>query len=333
MSEIRRDPITGRFVIIAPERRLSRAAFERPAPVAAMDGDLCPFCEGQEALAGRELLAWRPPDSPAGGPGWRVRVVVNREPTLRIENQLGDPRDALFQSFGGIGAHEVVIESPSHRDSWAKMEVEQLERVLWAWRERMRDLRRDVRLKSLLVVKSVGAPAGATLDHPHSQLVAMPLVPQHLEDELEGGRAYYTGTGRCVFCTVVGRETADGQRLVGSDALTVAFTPFASRVPFETWVMLREHRPSFDTLGDDLLAAVASRLVDTLRRLDDVLANPPHVVLLHTAPVAEDRSLFFDWHFEIVPRLLPVPGLAWGGGLHINPVSPEEAAAALRAAR
>ena len=293
---------------------------------------MCPFCEGQEWAAGQELLAWRTPGTAPGTSGWQVRVVVNREPALRIENHLGDPGDSLFQSFGGIGAHEVVIESPVHGATWATMGVDQLHRVLWAWRERMRDLRRDTRLKSFLVVKNVGAKSGATLDHPHSQLVAMPLVPQHLEDKLEGGRAYYTGTGVCVYCTVVARELSEGHRLVGSDTLTVAFTPFASRVPFETWVMLREHRPSFDTLGDDLLWGVAERLGDTMRRLDDVLVNPPHTVLLHTAPVAEDGSLFFDWHVEIIPRLLPVTGLAWGGGLHINPVSPEEAAAALRAA-
>jgi UDPglucose--hexose-1-phosphate uridylyltransferase len=332
LSEIRRDPITGRFVIIAPERRLSRAAFARPSPVGAIGGDLCPFCEGQEWAAGQELLAWRTPGTTSGGSGWQVRVVVNREPALRVENQLGDPGDSFFQSFGGIGAHEVVIESPVHSATWATMRGEQLQRVLWAWRERMRDLRRDTRLKSFLVVKNVGAASGATLDHPHSQLVAMPLVPQHLEDKLEGGRAYYTGTGACVFCTVAARELAEGRRLVASDALTVAFTPFASRVPFETWVMLREHRPSFDTLGDELLAAVAERLGDTMRRLDEVLIGPPQTVLLHTAPVVEDRCLFFDWHFEIIPRLLPVPGLAWGGGLHINPVSPEEAATELRRA-
>lgn len=331
MSEIRRDPITGRFVIIAPERRLSRAAFERPAPVAAMGGDMCPFCEGQEGAAGRELLAWRTAGTSAEGPGWLVRVVVNREPALRVENRLGDPSDRLFQSFGGIGAHEVVIESPVHGATWATMAVEQLQHVLWAWRERMRDLRRDTRLKSLLVVKNVGERAGATLDHAHSQLLAMPLVPQHLEDEMDGAHAYYKGTGTCVFCTVVAREIAGGERVVGTDDLTVAFAPFASRVPFETWVMLREHRSAFDTLGDDLLMAVAGRLGDTMRRLDRVLVKPPHTVLLHTAPVAADGSPSFDWHFEIIPRLLPVAGLAWDAGLHINPVTPEEAAAALRA--
>jgi UDPglucose--hexose-1-phosphate uridylyltransferase len=330
VSELRRDPITGRYVIIAPERQLSRAAFDRPRPVAAMGGDMCPFCEGQEWAAGRELLAWRPADSPRDGRGWQVRVVVNREPALRVENRLGEAADPLLQSFGGIGAHEVIVETPDHHATLATMSVDEVQRVLWAWRERMRDLRRDTRLKSFLIVKNVGERAGATLDHPHSQLLAMPLVPQHLEDELNGARAYHELMERCVFCEVVEKELAAGERIVGSDAETVAFTPFASRVPFETWVMMRGHQPAFDKLDDAALTAVARRLRDTMQRLHSALAAPPHTVLLHTAPVGEDDSTSYDWHLEIVPRLLPVPGLAWDGGLHINPISPEEAALELR---
>jgi UDPglucose--hexose-1-phosphate uridylyltransferase len=330
MSELRRDPITGRYVIVAPERLLARAAFERPAPVGAMGGDMCPFCEGQEWVAGRELLAWRPPDSPRDGRGWQVRVVVNREPALRIENRLGEAADPLFQTFGGIGAHEVIIETPDHGATFATMSVEQVQRVLWAWRERMRDLRRDTRLKSFLIVKSVGERAGSTLDHPHSQLLAMPLVPQHLEDEILGARAYHASTTTCVFCEVVAHELESGERVIGSDAETIAFTPFASRVPYESWVMTRRHEPVFDQLDDAALTAVATRLRDTMRRLDAALASPPHTVLLHSAPVGDDESESYDWHLEIIPRLLHVPGLAWDGGLHINPVSPEEAARELR---
>ncbi len=389
MSELRRDPITGRYVIIAPERLLSRAAFDRPAPIGAIGGDMCPFCEGQEAIAGRELLAWRPPDSPHNSPGWQVRVVVNREPALRVESQLGDAADTLFQSFGGLGAHEVVIESPRHRATFASMTGEEVWRVLWAWRERMRDLRRDTRLKSFLIVKNVGSRAGATLDHPHSQLLAMPLVPQHLEDELTGARVYNGQTTRCVFCDLVEQELASDQRVVGSDAGTIAFTPFASRVPFETWVMSRGHHPAFEDITDESMSAIAERLRDVMRRLHAVLVSPPYTLLLHSAPVADDPpsgpgtgtphpapgagsrplapangtphsalgtttphsalststphsalrtstpdySLLYDWHIEIIPRLLPVPGLAWDGGLHINPIAPEEAAQVLRDAK
>lgn len=382
MSELRRDAITGRYVIVAPERRLSRDAFRRPTPVGAVDGDLCPFCEGQETLAGREILAWRTPGTAHDGPGWQVRVVANREPALRIEAQLGDARESLFQWFGGLGAHEVIIESPDHRATLATMAREQVERVLWAWRERVRDLRRDFRFESFLIVKNFGAQAGATLDHPHSQLLAMPLVPQHLEDELSGARAYFERRGRCVFCDLVEQEGSDRTRVVASDDRAIAFAPFAARVPFETWIIAREHCGPLEGVSDTALYAVAERLRDVMRRLDRVLLSPAYTLLLHAAPVEDaqpvaieprrdllvppqppddpafrplDAALrtsdselrtsdpartshsaprtshsYYHWHVEIIPRLLPVAGLAWDGGIHINPVPPEEAAQALR---
>ncbi len=330
MSELRRDPVSGRFVIIAPERQVGSLADPRPDPPLGPDADLCPFCEGHEALAGREILAWRPDGFPPDGPGWQVRVVANREPALRVESHLGDATDTLLQWFGGLGAHEVIIESPQHQASFERMTSEQVGRVLWAWRERMRDLRRDFRLESFLVVKNVGWLAGATLAHPHSQLLALPLVPQHLEDELAGARDFFERTASCVFCELMREEQESQSRLVSEDERTVALTPFASRVPFELCVLARDHQAAFEDVSDDGLAAVAARLRDTLGRLDRVLGSPPYTLLLHSAPVANDWEGSYHWHLEILPRLTPVPGLAWDGGIHINPVSPEEAAQALR---
>jgi UDPglucose--hexose-1-phosphate uridylyltransferase len=377
MSELRRDPITGRYVIVAPERLLSRAAFERPHPVAATDGDMCPFCEGQEHVAGREILSWRPPGSAHDGPGWLLRVVANREPALKIESHLGEASPTLFQWFGGLGAHEVIIESPKHGATLGSMSVEEVERVLWAWRERIRDLRRDFRFESFLIVKNVGAAAGATFDHPHSQLLALPVVPQHLEDELAGARGHFERTGTCVYCDIAGQERAAHTRVIAADDRAIAFTPFASRVPFESWIVPREHCGPLEQVTDVSLRAVAERLQDVARRLDRVLTSPPFTLLLHTAPVEdsvpkafqpphpvlpfpdtpEDAPAsgesepgpdsastspdvrghsvhgYFHWHLELIPRLLPVPGLAWDGGIHINPVSPEEAAQSLRDAK
>jgi UDPglucose--hexose-1-phosphate uridylyltransferase len=329
MSELRRDPITGRLVICAPERSHSVPSTPPPQPVAAIDGDLCPFCEGHEAIAGRELLSWRVHGSAPNTPGWQVRVVPNREPALRVESRLGDSNDPLLQSFGGLGAHEVIIESPDHRASFATMSAEQISRVLWAWRERIRDLRRDGRLRSFLVVKNVGALAGATRDHPHSQLLALPLVPRHLEDEHVGARAHHARTMRCVYCDVITRELADATRVVASDADSIAFAPFASRVPFEVWVMPRAHHDAFDEASDSLLLGLGERLGDTIRRLNRALVSPPYSLSLHTAPAEDAPRAACHWHIEITPRLAAVSGLTWDG-LHINPVPPEEAAAALR---
>lgn len=324
MSELRRDPITTRTVIIAPERLAGTRLWAAEQRM-ALDGDMCPFCPGQEHVAGREILAWRPADDGE----WLIRVVANRLPALRVESHYAEPSGGLFQSLGGLGAHEVIIETPSHETEWAAMSVEELQRVLWAWRERIRDLRRDVRLKTFLVVKNVGAAAGATLDHPHSQLLALPFVPEHLEDELAAARRRYEALTRCAFCALVESEISRRERVVSHDVDTVAVSAFAARVPFETWILPRRHRAAFDEETDEGLRAVAVRIRDVMRRLDVALTSPSLTVLLHMAPGGEAIDAY-HWHLEVLPRLMPVNGLAWDGGIHINPVSPEEATRVLR---
>ena len=328
MSEIRRDPVTGLWVIIAPERSRRPEDF-RPQPVGAIDGDLCPLCEGQEAIAGRELLAWRPDGGHANGPGWRLRVVANREPALRVESALGGGPASFFQSWGGLGAHEVVIESADHRAKLATMSVDEVWRVLWAWRERLRDLRRDTRLNSFLIVKNVGATAGATLDHPHSQILATPFSTPALERESVGAADFYAKHARCVYCDLTSEEIADGRRVVVSSDGALAITPYASRVPFEMCVLPRPHEASFDAASDDSLRAVATTLRDVMQRLDAVLVSPAYSLLLHTSPVGETHRPSYHWHLEIIPRFTPVSGLSWDGGVVINPVPPEEAAQVL----
>jgi UDPglucose--hexose-1-phosphate uridylyltransferase len=327
MSELRRDPITGRTVVMAPER-LSSTRLWRATTTPNGNG-LCPFCEGHEHLAGREILAWRASGQSYNGPGWRVRVVPNRIPALRVESQYAEPTTALFQTLGGLGAHEVIIESPYHRADWSSMTADDIRMVLWAWRERMRDLRRDVRLKAFLIVKNVGASAGATLDHPHSQLLALPFVPLHLDDELTGARERERKDHRCAFCALIDEELASNVRVISSDPDTVAISAFASRVPFETWILPRRHLSAFNDECDNGLVAIAERVRDTIHRLHEVLNAPPYSVLLHTAPVGESASSY-HWHMEVIPRLAPPGGLAWDGGIHINPVTPEEATRALR---
>lgn len=331
LSELRHDPISGRTVIIAPER-MAAVSLSQHSPAAPRgDATNCPFCPGREDLAGREILVSRQPGRPENGDGWHIRVVASRLPALRVEGHYDEPGRGLFQTLGGLGAHEVVIEAPEHDADWATMPVEQMTRVLWAWRERMRDLRRDFRLRTFLFVKNAGASAGATLDHPHSQLLALPFVPQHLEDELSGARARHLAGGRCVFCALIDEEIALDTRVVGVDADSIAISAFAARVPFETWILPRRHAAAFDEESDDSLRALAARLGDTMARLRHALREPPYSVLLHSVPVGEATDSY-HWHLEILPRLLPVSGLAWDAGIHINPVPPEDATRLLRAA-
>jgi UDPglucose--hexose-1-phosphate uridylyltransferase len=332
MSEFRRDPVTGRWVILAPEQtRRSRDFTPTPAP--NEDPATCPFCEGREDLAGREILAWRRPGTEANAPGWDVRVVANREPALRVESALGDAIDGLFQRYGTLGAHEVIVESPRHDDTWSTLTPDSLWRVLWAWRERIRDLKRDTRLKSFVVVKNHGRAAGAKLDHAHSQLFAYPFAPPALDLELTSAKRHFVNAERCVFCQLLAREQEMDQRVIAADADTIALAPFAPRMPFETWVLPHAHAAYFEDASDALLLAVVARLHDVVRRLDATLLKPPFNLVLHTAPVSEDAQRSFHWHVEIVPRLGHVTGVEWGTGVYINQVPPEEAAQVLRDAR
>ena len=332
MAELRRDPITGRWAILAPEQTRRPRDFTPPAST-PQDPAACPFCEGREQIAGKELLSWRQDGSSSNAPGWDVRVVPNREPALRVESGLGDPIDGLFQRYGNLGAHEIIIETPRHEATWATLTPEQISHVLWAWRERIRDLKRDVRLKSFVVVKNHGAAAGAKLDHAHSQLFAYPFAPPALDLELMSAKRHYVNAERCVFCQLIAHEKEMNQRVIVWDADTIAVAPFAPRAAFETWVVPQAHASYFEDASDALLLAVATRLHDLVRRLDVTLMKPPFNLVLHTAPMGEDARKSFHWHLEIVPRLGAVSGVEWGTGVYINQVPPEEAAQVLRDAR
>ena len=329
MSELRRDPISGRWVILTPDHSRRPADFTPPAaPI--VDASACPFCEGREAIAGDELLAWRTNNSQPNTPGWQVRVVPNREPALRVEGDLGQASDGLFQRHGGLGAHEVIIESPRHSDSWSTMSEEAIGRVLWAWRVRIEDLQRDFRLRSFVIVKNHGAAAGARQDHAHSQLVAYPFPPSVIESELARGMQHFAATQQCLFCDVIREEAALNQRVITADEQVIVLAPFAPRVPFETWVVPREHAPHFHSASEGLLQAVAKHLRDLIRRLDAALLKPPFNLWVHTAPISDAAREAFHWHIEVLPRLRPVSGVEWGSGVRVNPIPPEEAAQVLR---
>jgi UDPglucose--hexose-1-phosphate uridylyltransferase len=332
MAELRRDSITGRWVILAPDRTRRSRDFMPPKD-GAPDMGTCPFCEGKEALAGWEVLASRRNGSVANAPGWDVRVVPNREPVLRVESALGESIDGMFQRFGNLGAHEVIIESPRHEATWPTLTADEIARVLWAWRERIRDLKRDTRLRSFVVVKNHGAAAGAKLAHPHSQLFAYPFAPPGVEIELAAARRHYDNVEHCVFCDLIEREVALNQRVIGSDGQTITLAPFAPRLPFETWVLPRAHAAQFEESSEALMLAMAARAQDLVRRFDVTLQKPPFNLVLHTAPDGAREQASFHWHLEIVPRLGPASGVEWGSGVYVNPVPPEEAADVLRSAR
>ena len=235
--------------------------------------------------------------------------------------------------MNGIGAHEVVIEGPDHTKDLADLSVEHLTQVLTAYRERVMDLHRDRRLRYVLIFKNHGAKAGATLEHTHTQLIATPIIPKILQEELDGSRRYFELKERCVFCDIVQQETAEtnGRRMVLQSDRYVAIEPFAPRFPFETWILPRRHVDSYQSVSDpDEMAEFAGVLKETLTRLNRALERPPYNFVIHTAPVAEGELEYYHWHLEIMPQLTRVAGFEIGSGFYINPTPPEDAAQYLR---
>jgi UDPglucose--hexose-1-phosphate uridylyltransferase len=332
MPELRRDPVTGRWVIISTDRqkRPQDFHFERAA---AVGPEQCPFCPGHEAMTPPEVLAYRPAGGAPNTPGWDLRVVPNKYPALQVEGTVDREGDGMFDRLSGIGAHEVVIETPDHQRPLARQSETEIGRLLWACRERMLDLKRDFRLKSILVFKNHGAAAGATLEHPHAQLIALPIVPDFVRDEIDGARRHFADKERCIFCDIIGQERRDERRVVQENAEAIAIAPYAPRFAFETWLLPRRHGARFEEAPKQEYEGMARLLKAVLQRMDRALESPPFNLVLHTAPFADAVDAVYHWHLEIMPKLTRVAGFEWGTGFAINPTPPEEAARVLRGVR
>ena len=330
MPELRKDPITDRWVIIATDRARRPVDFARE-PIASLGGRFCPFCPGNESKTPPEVLAYRD-EGGSNGSGWHLRVVPNKFPVLGIEGDLDREGEGLFDKMQGIGAHEVIIETPGHSESMATLEERQVERVLWAFRDRMLDLKKDGRLRYILLFKNQGEPAGASLEHPHSQLIALPVVPKRVQEEIDGAKHYYDFKERCVFCDILRQEAKAATRVVMETDRFLVIEPYAARFPFETWIVPRRHQAHFFEADAQQLQNLAWVLKSTLRKIEKVLEKPPLNFIVHTAPLQEGAMLHYHWHIEIIPRLTRVAGFEWGTGFYINPTPPEESAQFLREA-
>ena len=332
MPELRKDPVTGRWVIISTERRKRPSDFRVERHQVLRD-EYCPFCAGREDLTPPEVFAYRSNGGGRNGPGWDLRVVPNKFPALQVEGGLDREGEGMFDRMNGIGAHEVIIETPDHGKTLATMSEGEIERVLSAFRERVRDLKQDRRFRYILLFKNHGGPAGATLEHSHSQLIALPIVPDFVREEVEGARHHFADKERCVFCDIVHQELAAGQRIILENADIVALAPYAPRFPFETWLVPRRHGSRFEEAAQHEYQSLARLLKALLLRVNRALESPSYNLIVHSSPFSEETSEFYHWHLELMPRLTKVAGFEWGTGLYINPTSPEEAARVLRDAR
>jgi UDPglucose--hexose-1-phosphate uridylyltransferase len=330
MPELRKDPITGRWVIIATDRAKRPSDFTRQS-VVIKGVRFCPFCPGNELRTPPEILAYRTRGA-ANEPGWSLRVISNKFPILRVEGNLTRKAEGLYDKMDGVGAHEVIIESPEHFQTLADMPEKRVEDLFWAYRDRVLDLRRDTRLRYLLLCKNHGEAAGAVLEHTHSQLIALPVVPKRVQEEIDGARKYFDYKERCVYCDIVAQEAESAVRIIHESEHFMVIAPYASRSPFETWIIPKVHNSHAENMSHAEIHDLAPVLGTLLRRMNSTLENPPYNMILHSAPMQDQPMPHYHWHLEIIPRMTNVAGFEWGTGLHINPTPPEEAAKFLREA-
>ena len=341
MRELRHDPIQKRWVIISSDRARRPVDLEpeRSEPERPVDPARCPFCGGNEAKTPTEIWSWRDPSAPPGTP-WTVRVVPNKYPALTIEGDVEREAVGHYDRVNGVGAHEVIVETPDHGKRLPDMTLGEFVAVLRAYRARLNDLRRDRRLRYILIFKNYKERAGASLQHPHSQVIATPVTPRTVAGELESARQHYNLKERCLICDILHQEVREQERVVQVDEHFITVAPYASRFPFELMLAPRAHGHDFGLLDDTGLEQLAYHFRDVLRRVQKGLGDPPYNFLLHTSPNTESMSkrpgywstiaADWHWHIEILPRLTSVAGFEWGTGYYINPTPPEVAATYLR---
>jgi len=335
VSELRKDPIIGRWVIIATDRGKRPTDFV--SAETTFEPKSCPFCEGNEAMTPPEIYAVRTKDSLANSKGWSVRVVPNKFPALRVEGSVEREGVGMFDKMSGIGAHEIIIETPGHGEGVCRRPPEKIVELLETYQKRMSDLRLDRRLLYTMVFKNHGERAGASLSHPHSQIIATPIVPKRVREEIDGTLEYYDYKMRCVFCDIVREEKRFGERIVFENVSFISFCPFASRFPFEIWLMPKRHMSAYTDMTRQEAFELADCIGATMKRLAAALGEPQYNWMLHTEPNdAVPRNPWpeikehYHWHFEIIPKLTRVAGFEWGTGFYINPTPPEAAAEYLR---
>jgi UDPglucose--hexose-1-phosphate uridylyltransferase len=331
MSVLRYDPTIGDWVIFAPSRaqrphELRQESADSPQADAAFERN-CPFCPGNEALAPPEIYGV--PGAGGGPAAWSVRVIPNKFPALRIEEDNRHYGDG-FRYIGGCGAHEVIIESPHHSLLLAEQPVEQVERVLRTAQARYIDLMRDPRFQTVVIFKNHGSSAGTSLKHPHWQIIATPVVPRMLRLKFAVATDYFDVTGESLYREKVQQEMREIKRILAVNDQFVALHPYASHLPFETWIFPLEPQASFGMLEGSRFHALASILKLVLLKLHRGLGNPDYNLTIDTAGRGDEEKPYFSWHIRILPRLTTPAGFELGSGMSINTVLPEDAAEYLR---
>ena len=344
MPELRRDPVIGRWVIISTERakrpdQFGSAGVEEEG---LAEGEKCPFCEGNEGMTQPEIMALRPRGGHPNGPGWDIRVVPSISPLLQIEGNLDRHGHGMYDLMNARGAHEIVIESPRHLKE-SDLSKEQVTKALNVILDRIQDLERDGDIKYVLIFKNYGkAAGGGHIQHARTQIIGTPVNLKRVKEELAGAKAYYDYKERCLFCDMLKQEMLSGKRIIAESKHFVALAAFASRFPFETWIVPKEHSCDFYKVDRARIPDFAELIITVFAKMRKVIGDFPFNFVLHTAPFRRDASKRgywetiesdYHWHFEILPILTRVAGFEWGSGFYINPLPPEDACKSVREAK
>ena len=345
MPELRRDPVIGRWVIISTERAERPDQFMGPNSIEKEElapGEKCPFCEGNESMTPPEIDALRKPGTNANAPGWEVRVIPSISPLLSIGADLDRRGHGMYDLMNARGAHEIVIDTPEHLTA-AQLSQDEMIKSMNVVLDRLRDLERDPWIKYILVFKNHGeAAGGGHIKHSRLQLIGTPVNLKRVKEELAGAKSYYDYKERCVFCDIIAEEPKTAKRVITESKYYIAIAPFASRFPFETWIMPKKHSCDFYKVNRGEIPDFVGMVKLVLAKMRKVIGEFPFNLVSHTAPFRRDaakkgywETIEYDyhWHFEILPILTRVAGFEWGSGFYINPLPPEDAAKAVREAK
>jgi UDPglucose--hexose-1-phosphate uridylyltransferase len=325
MAELRREPITRMWVVVTTDHPRGPSDYLpfKPPYQPQETGSICPFCPGNEGSTPKETFSL-----PLEGGGWSVRVIPNKFPFFRIEGEFDRRPEGMYDVMEAIGAHEIVVEAPEHKQSFALMETQQIGKVLLAYQERLIDLEKDRRFQQFLILKNY---PGVFNRHPHSHIVAMPVIPRRIDEEIGGMLDYYQRRERCIFCDIIKEEIMMRKRVILETVHFLVFSPFASRYPFETWIIPKRHTPDFHRISPEELEDLSVAIQSLFVSFDRLLSDPPYSLAFHTSPVQErfHRSEY-HWHIETRLRIGLREGFEWGTGFFVNPTPPEDAAGYLR---
>ena len=325
MAELRREPVTRMWVVVTtdhPKGPSDYLPFKPPYRVQEAE-DPCPFCPGNEKMTPQETYSLR-----GDGGRWSVRVVPNKFPFFRIEGDYDRRPEGMYDVMEAIGAHEIVVEAPEHKQGLATMEPRQIEKILQAYRERLIDLEKDQRFQQFLVLKNY---PGIFNRHPHSHILAMPVIPKRIDEEVRGTLDYYQRKERCIFCDIIKEEMTMKKRVILETVHFLIFLPFASRYPFEAWIIPKVHSPDFHLISEDEVADLSGGIQSLFHCFFELLSDPPYSFTLHTSPVQNRfHRPEYHWHIETRLRIGLREGFEWGTGFFINPTPPEDAANFLR---